>query len=175
MLHHPDRDALDLHLPIAGILRVLLCDAEVPILLRFAKAQGKVLRIWAPRPAREPMDPDLLFYFKAFVCSWEPYPEGYEMSIEEFLVTPIGVASLPTPDGRGTAGSYSAKQVIKWTANKEGVSHLDFDKPATLENLKASTYQRGETITTAIEIRRVIYAVGEWTLNAVEHLAQRAA
>lgn len=40
LLSSPDRWVLDLHIPIAGQLRVLLCDAEMPVLLIYARERG---------------------------------------------------------------------------------------------------------------------------------------
>ncbi len=157
LMDHPQREELDLYLPIAGVLRVMLCDAERPILLAFAEDQKVPLRVWGPRPARKPMHPALLFSFNALICSWDQVGDAYEMSIEDFLDTPLAVASIATPDGQGAGSPYTPRQVIKWAANKEGVAHFDLDKPATLENLSATTYSRGDVTTRAIELRRVIY------------------
>ena len=173
-LDHPQRDELDLHLPIAGILRVMLCDADTPVLLVFAREQGVPLRVWAASPALKPFHTDLLFAFHALICSWDSVADGHEMSIEDFLDTPVGVASIATPDGMGAGSPYTPRQVIKWAANKEGVTHFDLDKPATLESLKASTYTRGEVTTAEMELRRVIYAVAEWTHRAVTEVMNRA-
>lgn len=40
LLSSPDRWVLDLHIPVAGQLRVLLCDSEMPVLLTYAKERG---------------------------------------------------------------------------------------------------------------------------------------
>ena len=68
-LDHPQRNELDLHLPIAGILRVMLCDADTPILLIFAREQEVPLRVWAASPALKPVHTDLLFAFNALIWS----------------------------------------------------------------------------------------------------------
>ena len=175
LLDHPQREELDLHLLIAGILRVMLCDSDLPILIAFAREQKIPLRVWAARPARKPVHPDVLLAFHALICSWDPAGGAYEMSIEDFLDTAVGVASIATPDGMGAGSPYTPRQVIKWAANKEGVSHFDQDKPATLANLKASTFSHGETTTTEIELRRVIYDIAEWTSRAVTEVMARAA
>jgi hypothetical protein len=174
LLDHPQREELDLHLPIAGVLRVMLCDADRPTLIAFAEAQKIPLRVWGPRPARKPMHPSLLFTFNALICSWDQVGDAYEMSIEDFLDTPLAVASIPTPDGIGAGSPYTPRQVIKWAANKEGVAHFDPDKPATLESLNASTYSRGDVTTKAIELRRVIYGIAEWTWRAANEVMTRA-
>ncbi|SRR6266480_249242 len=175
LMDHPQREELDLHLPIAGILRVMLCDATLPILTTFARERGIPLKVWARRPAKKPVHPDVLFALHALICSWEPVGGGHEMSVEDFLDTVVGVASIATPDGMGTGSPYTPRQVIKWAANKEGVAHFDLDKPATLENLKASTYSRGDATTTEMELRRVIYDVAEWTWRAALEVVPRAA
>ena len=46
LLSSPDRWVLDLHIPIAGQLRVLLCDADMPVLLIYARERGIPLRVW---------------------------------------------------------------------------------------------------------------------------------
>jgi hypothetical protein len=48
-LNDPDCDRLHLYLPIAGQLRVLLLDANLPILLVYAQDRGIPLRICSLR------------------------------------------------------------------------------------------------------------------------------
>src|SRR3989442_8021036 len=174
-LNSPERESLDLHLQIAGQLRVLLCDGELPILIRYARERGVPLRVWGPRSPRQSAHPPLFFAFYALVASWDKLADAYEMSIEEFLDPPIGVASVAPADGLGPGSPYTPRQVIKWAANKEGVAHLDLDKPATLESLKASQYRRGEVVTEEMELRRVLYQIADWALHAIDHVLPDAA
>ncbi len=174
-LGDPERETTDLHLQIAGQLRVLLCDADLPILLRYAECQDIKLCVWTNRPANEPVEADLLFSFNALIASWQPVKDAYEMPIQDFLDTPIGVASIPTPDGLGAGSGYTPRQVIKWVANKEGVAHLNLDKPTTLRSLKASTYRSGGKVVEGVEVRRIIYQIASWCLHAINHMLPRAA
>jgi len=72
LLSSPDRWVLDLHIPIAGQLRVLLCDSKSPVLLTCAKERGIPLRVWGPRPGGIGLHTELLFSFHALVASWQP-------------------------------------------------------------------------------------------------------
>jgi hypothetical protein len=143
MLRSDDRWVLDLHIPIATQLRVLLCDADFPMLLTYAKDRDITLRVWGPRPPGSGLTTKLLFGWNALVASWQPVSAGFEMSIEEYLDTGVAVTTLP---GEQAGRAYSPRQIIKWVANKEGGAHFSFDKPATLEVLKQSAWSSGDRV-----------------------------
>lgn len=164
MLAADEKWALDLHIPIAVQLRVLLCDKNFPMLLRYAAARGMPLRVWGPRPASSGTETRLLFHFSANVASWVPLPDAHEMSIEDYLETGVAVTTLPG-DVHGRA--YTPMQLVKWVANKEGGAHFSFEKPPTLEVLKRSTWSSGEANVEAFEVKRIIFGVAEWTQRAL--------
>jgi hypothetical protein len=175
LLNHPERDVRDLHLPIAGQLRVLLTDKSVPILLEYAQDKGVDLRIWGPQPAGSQGDPRAVVDFNALVASWEPVADGYEMSITEYLDTALGAVPLISRDtSKRPVGSwYTPRQLIKWVSNKEGVTHLDFDPPATLRSLKDG-FQFDGTVEGfgAVDeflIRWALVQLGKWTLRAIDY------
>jgi hypothetical protein len=152
----------DLHVPVATQLRVLLCDRDLPILLTFAGEKHIPLRIWGPRPPGSGLNTQLLLSWSASVASWMPDTGGYEMSIEEYLDT--GVAVIPVgQEGR----AFSPRQIIKWVANKEGGAHFSFDKPATLEALKQSRWQSGDSVVESFQAKQVLQALGHWTHTAI--------
>jgi hypothetical protein len=167
MLRHNEHWALDFHIPIATQLRVLLCDADLPMLLTYARAEALDLHVWGPRPSGAKMRTELLFSFDALVASWVPVPGAFEMSIDTFLDTGVAVITLPgEQDGR----AYSPRQIIKWVANKEGGAHFSFDRPATLELLKQSVWSSGETHVEAFQVKHVVFGVAEWTHAALGYV-----
>lgn len=165
-----DRDDINesIHyLPIAGQLRVLLCDADVPILLKYANAKGIVLKVWAPVPLPDSLKDGLVFYMNLNVASWTPLFRSRQMLIEDFLDAEIGYSlSLSSQDAK----PYTPRQIIKWVANKEGISHLDFKKPQTLLGLKAWKWNSdGETYDDGL-VRKIILQMGTWSHAAMEHV-----
>jgi hypothetical protein len=58
--------------------------------------------------------------WSGFVISWTAEKGAKRITIEEFLDRPLGLY----PDEKGLARTYTPKQLIKYTANKEGVAHL---------------------------------------------------
>jgi|GEM_PF-3441953 hypothetical protein len=152
----------DLHVPVATQLRVLLCDRELPILLTFAHEKRIPLRIWGPRRPGSCPNTQVLLSWTALAASWTPDAGGYEMSIEEYLDT--GVAVIPV----GQEGkAFSPRQIIKWVANKEGGAHFSFDKSATLEALRQTQWQSGDTVVASFQAKQVLQALGHWTHTAI--------
>lgn len=42
--------------------------------------------------------------------------------------------------------AFTPRQIIKWVASNEGSAHFSFDKPATLEALRQTRWQSGDTV-----------------------------
>ena len=180
-----ERDAVDLHLPIAGQLRALLCDRDVPILLMYAAHKGVDLRIWGPNPPGFQGPPGkLAFQFNALVASPEPTYGAFEMSIDQYLGTAVGAVPIPDPAGgrpRQTVW-YTPRQLIKWVANKEGVSHLDLNPPPFLRAIQDAVSTTGTVelvgpgqdlsfgATDNFLIRSALLQIATWTIHAIERV-----
>ena len=153
----------DDYILLAGILRVLLCDAKVPILISYAKEKNTPLRI-VYYPTQIEKNPELyknsVFYLRndSSLPHWDSLRTGNTIGIEEFLDKPIGILG----------GTYTARKIIKWVANKEGISHLDFKKPATLKSLKSMTYVSGDNRIEGFVIQNVIYSLARWALITIQ-------
>jgi hypothetical protein len=178
------RDIGNLHLAIAGQLRVLLTDERYIALLPVYAAHKNVqLRVWGPYPAGyDTAKSKTIMSFNAVVASPVPVLDSYELSLADYLKTPLGVVPLPDPaGGRPKPGWYTPTQLIKWVANKEGIAHFDLDLPATLGAIKgmlavhgtASTDELGTFgATDAFALRYSILEIARWTLNAIEQCLQ---
>ncbi len=161
LMNDPDRHEGRNYLPIAGQLRVLLCDSNLPILLFYADEHSVPLPIVATLLRNVP---GTVFALNpgGFRPHWNSLGKDKTMPIDSFLDAEIGVVPV------GGAGSaYSPRQIIKWVANKEGVSHFDFKKPATLLSLKAISFHSGDTVTEGLPIQDLIYSLGRWTQIAI--------
>jgi len=156
------------YLPVAGQLRVLFCDSDVPILLYYTKQKGVPLRIVAQPSSIETLpelpSPILELNSGGFRPHWNSNNEEETLDFNEFLDLKIGVVPV---GGKGSA--YSSRQVIKWIANKEGVSHLDFKRPATLESLNSISFHNGDTIEESFVVQDLIYSLGRWTQIAIPY------
>ena len=148
-------------------LRVLLCDADIPILLNYANEKETKLKVWAPVPLPESLKDGLVFLMNLNIASWTPFFRSRQMLIKDYLDTEIGYSlSLNSQDAK----PYTPKQVIKWVANKEGIAHLDFKKPQTLLGLKAWKWNRdGEPHDDGL-VRKIILQIGSWSHAAISHV-----
>jgi len=155
------------YLPIAGQLRALLCDAGIPILLRYGNEKGIELKVWAPVPLPDSLKDGLVFHMNLNVASWTPFFRSRQIPIKDFLDTEIGYSlSLNSQEAK----PYTPRQVIKWVANKEGVAHLDFKKPQTLLGLQAWKWNSsGETYDDGL-VRKIILQIGVWSHAAIGHV-----
>jgi hypothetical protein len=130
LLEHPERDASDFHLALAGVLRSMLCDGKNSTLLEMARQLDLDLRVWGPFPPSAVSEEPPAMAFTALVASATPVFDSYEMSVAEYVDAPIGASPTSLP-GEFPPKSmwYTPRQLIKSAADKEGPAHLD-PKPA---------------------------------------------
>src|SRR5712691_6859169 len=150
------------YLRLAGCLRLLLVDGPRSVLLRFAKAKGKTLYAFVPDDDIRQLEGKPVWGWCAFVISWTPEAGARRVTIEEFLNRPMGVYA----DHTGVAHTYTPKNLIKDTANREGVAHLAFKKGRRLQQLKLARLVGPNGVSDSLEIRHAIRAIAGWTHNA---------
>jgi hypothetical protein len=144
LLEHPERDAANFHLALAGVLRSMLCDSDWPTLIALARELSLTLRVWGPYPpqAANTRAPD--FAFNALTVSAEPEFGAHEMIMEQFLDAPIGAIPLSNPGEAPSRSTwYTPRQLIKWAANKEGPAHFDPKSSAIFERIGVSIISAG--------------------------------
>jgi hypothetical protein len=162
------------HVPLATQLRALLCDAEFPLLLKYAEHRGISLRVWGARPAGyTPPIGKSVTSFDALVAAPRAQPWSHEMSIEDFLKLPIGDTST---------NWHTPTQLIKWVANKEGGAHFQLKNHSTLESVKSEFISTG---TVSIEgdglsvslgnsdaaiLQSAIIQIADWAVFQIEHV-----
>ena len=159
------------YLPLAGQLRVLLCDSSLPILITYANEVGKDLVIVnrSPEIEEESKRPILAMNFE--YCGWDSLHTADTISIQAFLEKKIGTTPI-TINNKQVGGPYSPKQLIKWIANKEGIAHLDLKEPQTLSSLKKLKFQSGDLIVENFIVQRKIMEIAKWTMIAIHYLLE---
>jgi hypothetical protein len=167
----PNRDRDDNYLRMAGNLRVLLTDRKLPILLRYAERTGIVLYVWGPAPSPIPPDEFTVVEFSSHKVVW--WPESHHgpflkpFTIHVYLDVPIGTTSTHGPHARNSY-RYTPRDLIGWTANKDGIAHLDPNKPEGLKALrKRSAIRNGERFDNQ-EVRDFVHQMSEWTVQGIE-------
>jgi hypothetical protein len=158
------------YLRLAGYLRLLLVDGDLPVLLQFAKEKGKVLYAYVENSDLRTLEGKAVWVWSGFVISWTPEQGSKRITIEAFLDRPLGVYS----DEQGLAVTYTPRQLIKYTANKEGVAHLELNKPRALKQLKLMTIVGQRGTSDSQEIRHAIRAIASWTYNAIQYVLDHA-
>jgi hypothetical protein len=158
------------YLKLAGYLRILLVDGDLPVLLHYAKEKGKVLYAYVEDSDLRPFEGKAVWLWSGFVISWTREQASKRITIEEFLDRSIGLYS----DEQGLARIYTPRQLIKYTANKEGVAHLDLKKPRALEQLKLMTMVGPRGTSDSQEIRHAVRAIAGWTYNAIQYVIDDA-
>lgn len=153
---------------LAAALRVLLLDADYPVLLDAAKSLNMDLRIWGPEAEDRP---GVIFAFLAFACSWDrPLDtEAFQYFLTEYLVMPIGNSG---------GQPYSMAQLIKWTSNKEGGAHFDPKKPRTYLGARQDLeihYAPGgvgprRRVGSVDQATRALCQMADYVLHAADHL-----
>ena len=136
LLEHPERDPNDFHVSLAGVLRSMLCDRDSSTLLMLASELGMDLRVWGPYPPSANHEVPPTWAMDALIASADPAADGYEMSLAEYMGAPIGVVPPDAFSRRGTW--YTPRELIRWTADKEGAAHLDPKRHPSLSSIAGS-------------------------------------
>ncbi len=158
------------YLRLAGYLRILLVDHDLPVLLRYAKQKGKVLYAYVSASDLRRFEGKTVWLWSGFVISWAPEQGSKRITIEEFLDRAIGLYS----DEQGLARIYTPRQLIKYAVNKEGVAHLDLKKPRALEQLKLMTMVGPRGTFDSQEIRHAVRAIAGWTYSTIRYVVDDA-
>ena len=179
-LTDPERDKADLQFSVAGQLRALLLDRELPILLTYAAHKNIELRVWGPYPPGYRGTPGMVEFAHSALIAWPtPVADGYEMSATEYLDASIGAVVVPDstrPSGQRSLW-YTPRDLIKWVANKEGVAHLQLKPHEPLEAVKDAIKVVGLVdspglgvfgANDAFIVRHAILQIGLWTAAAIE-------
>lgn len=168
LLNDPRKIEDELYLPIAGQLRVLLCDSNLPILLKYAQAKNIPLPILVPPKLFSDSEETLpLLQINFLKIGWTYKDDSLTNSIQEFLDKPYGIVPIKNPDGTSKGSSFTPKQIIKWVANKEGVAHLDFSKPATFNSFKSFIHHSNGKDTEGALVQKLIFELARWTNVAI--------
>jgi hypothetical protein len=154
------------YLKLAGYLRILLVDGDMPVLLRFAKEKGKTLYAYVSDYSLRQLEGKAMWGWSGFVISWTSERESVSVTIEDFLDRAIGLYS----DENGLARTYTPRQLIKYTANKEGVAHLDLKKPTALKEMKLMTISDQQGHSDSQEIKHAVQAISAWTYSAIGYV-----
>ncbi len=132
------RDTADLHYAAASILRSMLCDKDWPTLLSLATAENIDLLVWGPLPYSARNSPAPAMFMSPLIASTTRAASmwgEFVIPLAEYLDAPIG-AVASDPENQNAPGTwYTARQLIKWIANKERPAHFDPKQPASLGNL----------------------------------------
>jgi hypothetical protein len=168
LLQHPDRDPDNFHLALAGVLRSMLCDRDWPTLLALARELSMDLRVWGPYPPQAASTRPPSFAFNALTMSALAEYGAHEINIEEFMDAPIGAVSVSRPgEVRPVPTWYTASQLIKWAANKEGPAHFDPKSSTIFESIGSSIVATGSVT--------MIGQSGETPITDNDNLLQRMA
>lgn len=171
-LQHPSLYHSPQYKVVAGQLRVLLCDAVCPLLLRFAEYRNIPLYVWAPPSILKELEKGLTLSLNYDVAKWTPNDMPMvKRKITDYLDCVIG--NEPICDGQGAIGApYSPRNLIKWVANKEGICHYDFKKPKVLQSLQKWMLNSNGQSSDAAIIRNHIIAIGIWCARAIRELLE---
>lgn len=150
-----DGGDLDFHIPLAGNLRVLLCDRKHPVLLKILELLEVNRRVWGPPPFDLDETPGSYLWVGPLADRNAPAgpPRSVQYEIREFLDTPLGKVGGQV---------FTPKKLIKWTANREGLAHYDPKKPKTYRDLKS--LGPIHLSTSADEAQRTLAELGRWVL-----------
>jgi len=145
----------------------MLCDADCPTLLVLADQVGVELKAWGPYPAEYINKRPPSFAFNALVVSPVPELGAHEMDARTFLGAPLGAVSLGEAGPQMQRAWYTARQIIKWAANKDGPAHFDPKRPATMNVIADAMIVTGNIV--------MISAAGETPISKSDQAPLRIA
>ncbi len=167
----------DDYLLLAGILRVQLCDADWPVLLRYADYRCRNLYIYAQPGIPKGLERGLVFAPPVTTCSRHPLASFRRMTIEFFLDNPIGYSLVGDPKSEYPSVSVTPRGWIKWTANKDGMAHFDPRPPLAHEGTKNVGVPFEGKVDHLHLVKKFMAHLSEWcaftAYELVEPVAQR--
>ena len=113
---HPNRFGTDLHNLVAGQLRALLCDQEIPILVEYAGALEIPLYIWVTVDPVSTERADVRLQLSGLLASWDPMPLTTRVLLTTYLHSKLHVVGYRT--------LFTPCQLINQAANKHDLDPL---------------------------------------------------
>jgi hypothetical protein len=157
-------------LELAGILRLLLVNTEMPVLLKYADAQNIPLEISEPHQSPLNGITDGLIMAVQFPSPhWKSFNSTNNIPIKQYLETPLGVTPIKNQQDKIEGDSYTPQKIIKWYANKCGVTHLELKKPLALESLFNFTIPIHNKPLGKEAANKCIFSLAEWCLVAMTY------
>lgn len=173
-LQHPDRLTSGIHGQVAVQLRVLLCDADCPILLRYADDKMVNLYVYGPVQYPPRLRNHMVLHLSAQIIGRDPFVGSRAYDLRSFLDTTVHVVPVRAFRDAKPGEDVTPRKLIKWVANKDGFAHFDFDKPRAFEAFKTWRRFDGVTETEEFAVKENLFQIAAWTaemIGAVEHAA----
>lgn len=169
-LNDKEIDRNTLYKQFAGQLRVLLCDNDLAVLTAYADEIGKELSIVVGTTSiTENAPSSLTFTYDAYFCWWDYLYSGDTVLIRDYLEKIIGV--IPVQDGdKSISVKYTPKEIIKWVANKDGVSHLNLKPPRVHKAMKNIVGYSGNKKYSNLIAQNLILQLAEWCYIAINYV-----
>jgi hypothetical protein len=160
----------DDYLLLAGILRVQLCDADWPVLIKYADYHCRNLFIYAPAGLPKGLERGLIFSPPLATCSRHWIPEFRRMTIDHFLDNPTGWSLVRDPKSEYPSDPVTPRRMIKWIVNKDGMAHFDPNPPRAYEETKNLGVSFRGRVDYLHLLKKHMAHLSEWSLFAASDL-----
>ncbi|MCW0482987.1 hypothetical protein [Gaoshiqia sediminis] len=161
----------EMYLHTSVPLRLLLCDGDNPLLIKYSEEIGRPLFVWTITSLEE-LSPTLLEGLQFDLsnpCNWDPrfIPNRNKIPVREFLARKFCAAK----DGN----RYTPSQIIKATANKLGFTHFDQDRQKYLKDSLdwklSNPNEENQTKDLSLVDSHLFY-LAKWTIEAIDYLIE---
>lgn len=170
VLRNEDRYRSGIHGLVAVQLRVLLCDADCPLLLTYADEKMTNIYLYGPvqYPAR--LRKAMVVHVNDQVVGNEPFVRSQPYDLRTYMDATVQVVPVRAFRDECPGDDVTPRKLIKWVANKDGFAHFDFTVPRAFESLK--TWQRVDALgaTEEFVIKDNLFQLAGWTARMIELL-----
>lgn len=166
-LARPDRLISGIHGQIAVQLRTLLCDAECPVLVRYADEKMINVYVYGPVQYREGLRKHMVVHANDQVIGREPFMGSQAYDLRSYLDATIQVVPVRAFRDAKPGDDVTPRKLIKWVANKDGFAHFDFDKPKAFESFKTWTRYDGVAVIEEFAVKENLFQLGTWAADVI--------
>jgi hypothetical protein len=158
------------HGRVATQLRLLLCDKDLPVFVRYAAKKTVNVQVYGPVQYPERHRKHMALHFNTQVIGRAPFVGSQAYDLPSYLNSTIQVLPVRAFNDAKPGDDFTPRNLITWVANKEGFAHLELKKPKPLAGLKTLTWTDGHTEIKEFTIKDNLRQVGAWVAEVIPEL-----
>jgi hypothetical protein len=169
-LRSADRYESGIHGLVAVQLRVLLCDADCPLIPTYADTKMVNIYVYGPIQQSTRLRKSMVVHVNERVISHRPFAGSQPYDLQTYLDATIQVVPVRSFQDECPGEEVTPRKLIKWVANKDGYAHFDFNVPRAFQSLKSWHRADSLGVTEEFAIKDNIFQIADWAGRMIDLL-----